>query len=62
VNAPDGKPYYVMGEYLRDQQGQLIPDKNGAAFRLCAQLLTRATIQIERHGRAFKKPMIFGMK
>lgn len=34
VNAPDGKPYYVMGEYLRDQQGQLIPDKNGAAFRL----------------------------
>jgi len=34
VNAPDGKPYYVRGKYLRDGQGKLIPDSFGVPFRL----------------------------
>ncbi|MFA7230539.1 MAG: efflux RND transporter permease subunit [Victivallaceae bacterium] len=34
VNAPDGKPYYVTGKYLRNQQGKLIPDPFGVPFRL----------------------------
>ncbi|MGE3556342.1 MAG: efflux RND transporter permease subunit [Candidatus Obscuribacterales bacterium] len=33
LNAPDGKPYYVQGTYLRDEKGQLIPDKDGVYFR-----------------------------
>lgn len=32
--ATDGKPYYVLGKYLRDKSGRLIPDDVGAPFRL----------------------------
>ncbi|MCP3964767.1 MAG: efflux RND transporter permease subunit [Lentisphaerae bacterium] len=34
VNAPDGKPYYVHGKFMRDKQGNLIPDEFGMPFRL----------------------------
>ena len=34
VNAPDGKPYYVTGKYIRDKSGKLIPDILGVPFRL----------------------------
>lgn len=34
VNAPDEKPYYVNGKYLRDKDKQLIPDILGSPFRL----------------------------
>lgn len=32
--APDGKPYYVRGRFVRDDNGRLIPDSNGIPFRL----------------------------
>jgi len=32
--APDGKPYYVKGMYVRDDSNRLIPDKDGKPFRL----------------------------
>lgn len=32
--ATDGEPYKVQGKFLRDREGQLIPDRNGAPFRL----------------------------
>ncbi|GAB4151735.1 MAG: hypothetical protein Kow00107_02370 [Planctomycetota bacterium] len=34
VLAPDGKPYYVPGRFLRGDDGRLIPDENGMPFRL----------------------------
>ncbi len=34
VPAVDGKPYYVMGKYIRDSQGSLIQDDAGVPFRL----------------------------
>jgi Cu(I)/Ag(I) efflux system membrane protein CusA/SilA len=34
VTAPDGKPYYQRGRYVRDKDSNLIPDKDGAPFRL----------------------------
>ncbi len=34
LDAPDGKPYVVKGEFKRDDYGQLVPDKYGAPFRL----------------------------
>ena len=34
VPAPDGKPYVVQGRFLRDNQGNLIPDEDGHPFRL----------------------------
>ena len=34
INAPDGKPYYVMGKYVRDKNGKLIPDLLGVPFRI----------------------------
>ena len=34
VNAPDGEPYIVQGQFERDGSGKLIPDKNGKPFRL----------------------------
>jgi Cu(I)/Ag(I) efflux system membrane protein CusA/SilA len=32
--APDGKPYKVSGSFIRDDNGDLIPDDDGRAFRL----------------------------
>jgi len=32
--APDGKPYYVRGLYIRDDSGRLTPDRKGKPFRL----------------------------
>ncbi|MHC4092021.1 MAG: efflux RND transporter permease subunit, partial [Planctomycetota bacterium] len=34
IPAPDGEPYVVQGEYLRDENGRLIPDPKGCPFRL----------------------------
>ncbi len=34
VLAPDGKPYYVRGHFIRDEEGRLIPDSSGQPFRL----------------------------
>jgi Cu(I)/Ag(I) efflux system membrane protein CusA/SilA len=34
VLAPDGKPYLVQGKFLRDEQGALIPHRDGKPFRL----------------------------
>ncbi len=34
LQAPDGYPYYVQGKFLRDDAGQLIPEKGGYPFRL----------------------------
>jgi Cu(I)/Ag(I) efflux system membrane protein CusA/SilA len=34
VPAPDGKPYKVHCKFVRDDQGKLIPDKDGHPFRL----------------------------
>ncbi len=34
LSAPDGKPYYVKGRYIRDKAGRLIPDEHGKPFRL----------------------------
>jgi Cu(I)/Ag(I) efflux system membrane protein CusA/SilA len=31
--APDGQPYYVIGLYVRDDFGRLIPDPKGKPFR-----------------------------
>lgn len=33
LNAPDGEPYLVRGMFVRDAQGQLIPDSRGKPFR-----------------------------
>ncbi len=33
VHAPDGKPYVVKGQYIRDDSGRLLPDPNGKPFR-----------------------------
>ncbi len=33
VLAPDGKPYFIRGTFLRDAQGELIPDPRGKPFR-----------------------------
>ncbi len=33
VNAPDGEPYKVKGTFVRDKEGNLIPDENGKPFR-----------------------------
>ena len=32
--APDGEPYTVQGQFVRDDDGQLIPDRRGKPFRL----------------------------
>ncbi len=32
--APDGSPYEVLGRYLRDGAGRLVPDESGRPFRL----------------------------
>ena len=32
--APDGEPYQVRGRFIRDDDGQLIPDRRGKPFRL----------------------------
>lgn len=32
--ADDGEPYMTKGRYIRDREGQLIPDQNGRPFRL----------------------------
>ncbi|MCH9032778.1 MAG: efflux RND transporter permease subunit, partial [candidate division Zixibacteria bacterium] len=37
--APDGKPYFVQGAYLRNSRGGLIPDNSGIPFRLWRQAL-----------------------
>ncbi|MCD6288756.1 MAG: efflux RND transporter permease subunit, partial [Candidatus Hydrogenedentes bacterium] len=34
VAAPDGQPYVVHGKFMRDEAGQLIPDRRGRPFRL----------------------------
>jgi Cu(I)/Ag(I) efflux system membrane protein CusA/SilA len=34
LNAPDGKPYNVHGRFHRDPDGHLVPDSQGAPFRL----------------------------
>ncbi len=34
VAANDGKPYFVQGAFLRDNDGKLIPDEDGRPFRL----------------------------
>ncbi len=34
LNAPDGKPYHVHGAFIRDENGNLIPDSAGRPFRL----------------------------
>jgi len=34
VPAPDGKPYFVKGAFIRDENNQLIPDSKGRPFRL----------------------------
>ena len=34
VLAPDGFPYLVQGKFMRDDEGQLLPDQNGKPFRL----------------------------
>lgn len=34
INAPDGSPYVVQGEFARDPSGKLIPDPEGKPFRL----------------------------
>ena len=34
VNAPDGQPYLVPGNFARDASGKLISDKRGRPFRL----------------------------
>ncbi|MEE4354544.1 MAG: efflux RND transporter permease subunit [Desulfatiglans sp.] len=34
VPARDGKPYYVRGQFPRDEEGRLIPDAEGKPFRL----------------------------
>ncbi|MFQ5729811.1 MAG: efflux RND transporter permease subunit, partial [Waddliaceae bacterium] len=34
VLAPDGKPYKVLGSFLRDKQNKLIQDNKGMPFRL----------------------------
>lgn len=32
--APDGEPYQVRGRFIRDDDGQLVPDRRGMPFRL----------------------------
>ena len=34
LKAPDGRPYFVRGRFLRDEENQLIPDPTGKPFRL----------------------------
>ena len=34
ILAPDGKPYWVKGKFLRDKNNELISDKSGKPFRL----------------------------
>ena len=34
VLAPDNKPYFVTGTFLRDNENELIPDANGMPYRL----------------------------
>jgi Cu(I)/Ag(I) efflux system membrane protein CusA/SilA len=38
--APDGQPYYVRGRFERDDDGLLIPDRNGKPFRLWRPAVT----------------------
>ncbi|MCF7791069.1 MAG: efflux RND transporter permease subunit [Victivallales bacterium] len=33
ITAPDGKPYIVKGKFIRDKNGNLIPDGGGNVFR-----------------------------
>ncbi|NCD33825.1 MAG: efflux RND transporter permease subunit [Spartobacteria bacterium] len=42
LTAPDGEPYIAQGRFLRDEQNQLIPDKNGFPFRLWRPALNTA--------------------
>jgi Cu(I)/Ag(I) efflux system membrane protein CusA/SilA len=34
IAAPDGKPYHVAGQFMRDENNRLIPDRGGQPFRL----------------------------
>ena len=60
--APDGKPYYVRGRYVRDDLGRLIPDKGGKPFRLWRPALDPDLNEGRNAWAGIKIRKTFGMK
>ena len=56
VNAPDGKPYYVKGKYIRDAEGKLVPDEFGMPFRLWRPALDPAINSGRKAWKGIEKP------
>ncbi|HNT34390.1 MAG TPA: efflux RND transporter permease subunit, partial [bacterium] len=56
VAAPDGIPYVVQGRFVRDEMGQLIPDKNGKPFRLWRPALETSLNPGRKTWEGIKKP------
>jgi Cu(I)/Ag(I) efflux system membrane protein CusA/SilA len=54
--APDGKPYYVRGKFIRDDLGRLIPDPNGKPFRLWRPSLEENLNAGRKYWKGIKKP------
>ncbi|MFW5733899.1 MAG: efflux RND transporter permease subunit [Oceanidesulfovibrio sp.] len=45
VSAPDGLPYLVQGKFLRDDEGELVPEADGMPFRIWRPALDPAVNQ-----------------
>ena len=56
LNAPDGKPFTVRGKFLRDADGELIPDEGGAPFRLWRPALDPALNEGRGPWAGIRKP------
>ncbi|MFC1495154.1 efflux RND transporter permease subunit [Thermodesulfobacteriota bacterium] len=54
--APDGKPYYVKGRYVRDESNRLIPDADGKPFRLWRPLLDPDLNEGRQEWKGIQKP------
>jgi Cu(I)/Ag(I) efflux system membrane protein CusA/SilA len=54
--APDGKPYLVRGQFIRDEGNRLIPDPKGMPFRLWRQGLDPALNPGRKAWRGIQRP------
>jgi len=56
VLAPDGKPYLVQGKFNRNEEGLLIPDRDGMPFRLWRPALTPDINEGRKAWAGIRKP------
>jgi copper/silver efflux system protein len=56
VFAPDGKPYFVRGAFIRDEENKLIPESGGLPFRLWRPSLDTEINENRKAWAGIKKP------